>query len=84
MFCSKPVKELISHRSSMGVNFTMYQSISYFYSNSLFLDRWASSVLTLTTGLDDTKWPLELGVKLGIKFKDFLEAHFTVKTKRPS
>ena len=83
VFCSKSTKNEIERLSSIGAYFTMFQSIRTFYSKRHSIDHWASLVLTLSTGIDITKWPLELegGVKIGIK--NFFEAHFKGKTKRP-
>lgn len=84
VFCSKSTKKEISRLSDKGVEFTMFQPISMFDRNRHLIDHWASLVLTLGTGIDLTKWPLELEAGIKGQIKNFLEGFVKVKTKRPS
>ena len=83
VYCSKSTKNEIERLSSMGAYFTMFQSIRTFHSKRPSIDYWASLVLTLRTGIDVTKWPLELEGGVKIKIKNFVEAYLKGKTKRP-
>jgi len=81
--CSKSTKNEIARLSSTGAYFTMFQSIRTFNSKRPLIDHWASLVLTLRTGMDLTKWPLELEGGIKIKIKNFVEAYVKGETKRP-
>ena len=83
VFCSKSTKGEIDKLSKMGAYFTMFQSTRTFYNKRHLIDHWASLVLTIGTAINVTKWPLELEGAFKIKIKDFIEASFKGKTKRP-
>jgi len=83
VYCSKSTKNEIERLSTIGAYFTMFQSIRTFHTKRPMIDHWASHVLTLSAGIDLTKWPLELEGGIKVKIKNLFEAYLKGKTERP-
>jgi len=79
----KSMKNTINRLSDIGIPFTMYQSALTFCQNIRSIELWASSALTLTTGIDITKWPLEIQAGIKAKIGNWINVYLGGKTERP-